>query len=199
MAARAPELISYAEYLAAEERADGRHEFHDGVIVAMSGGTPAHSLLSARAVALLTNALAGKPCRTFEANLRLYLPDVRRALYPDASVICGRLERAARDPDAAINPTVIVEVLSPTTEGYDRGEKHDLYRTLPSFQEYVLISSERIRVEVMRREADGGWHHEYFGPGDTASLKFVDASISVDHLYDGWAELHGDTTGHGRA
>ncbi len=189
MAARAPQVVSYPEYLVAEERAEVRHEYHDGAVVAMSGGTPEHSLLAANVVRMLGNALEGKPCRAFESNLRLHLPVVRRGLYPDASVICGRLEHAPADKDAAVNPTVIVEVLSPSSEGYDRGEKHDLYRTLASFQEYVLISSERVRVEVMRRDADGSWHHEYFGSGDAAPLKSIDVTLSVDALYDGWAEL----------
>jgi Uma2 family endonuclease len=189
MAQPAHQRTSYAAYLEAEARSDRKHEFHDGVVVAMSGGTPRHSHLATRMIGALVSSLAGRPCRPFESNLRLYLPAVRRGLYPDASVVCGRLEHDPADPDAATNPTLIVEVLSPSTEACDRGEKLELYQTLASFQEYVLVASERLRVEVIRREADGSWRHEYYGTGDVVPLRSIDVSLRVDVLYDGWAEL----------
>lgn len=189
MAAPAARRSSYSEYLAAEARSEVKHEFHDGTVVAMAGGSPEHSLLCARVLLVLGNALEGRTCRPFESNLRLYLPQVRRGLYPDASVVCGRLERDPVDPDGATNPTLIAEVLSPSTEAYDRGQKFELYQTLPSFTEYLLVASQRVRVEVVRREPDGAWRHEYFAPGDSVPLRSLGIEIGVDDVYRGWAEL----------
>jgi Uma2 family endonuclease len=189
MVAPAARPISYGEYLAAEARRDVKHEFHDGTVVAMAGGSPEHSLLCARLLLALGNALEAGNCRPFESNLRLYLPAARRGLYPDASVICGRLERDPVDPDAATNPTLIAEVLSPSTEAYDRGQKFELYQTLHSFTEYLLVASQRVRVEVVRREPDGAWRHEYFGAGDSVLLRSLGIAISVDDVYRGWADL----------
>lgn len=191
MAETAKSRSTYAEYLAGEEASSQRHEFHDGTVVAMAGGTPEHSLLVARALVTLGNALAGGPCALFESNLRVYLAASRRALYPDASVVCGKLTRAEEDRDAATNPRVILEVLSPSTEAYDRGEKFELYQSLPSFQEYVLIASQRVRIEVVRRDVGGTWRHEYFGPGGHVQLASVNVMIEVDEVYSGWAELAG--------
>ena len=191
MAETAKARVSYADYLAREVGNATRHEFHDGVVIAMAGGTPEHSFLVTRVLLALGNALAGGPCTLFESNLRLYLAAARRALYPDASIICGKLSRAEQDHDAATNPRVIVQVLSPTTEAYDRGEKFELYQTLPSFQEYLLVASQRVRIEVVRRDVGGTWRHEYFGPGESVHLASVDIAVGVDDVYQGWAELTG--------
>lgn len=169
MAFAAAHSASYAEYLAAEKLAEVRHESHGGTIVAMAGGSPEHSLLIARMLVALGVALEGNPCQLFESNLRLHLSAVRRAL-PDVSVVVV-VVRAPEDSDAAVNLKLLVEVLSPSTEAYDRGEKFEIYQTLPSFEEYVLIASQRVRVEVVRREPDGGWRHAYFGPGDHVPLR----------------------------
>jgi Uma2 family endonuclease len=181
--------ISYGEYLVAEASGDVKHEFHDGTVVSMARGSPEHSLLCARLLLVLGNALEGGACRPFESNLRLYLPAVRRGLYPDASVVCGRLQRDPVDPDAATNPTLIAEVLSPSTEAYDRGEKFELYQTLPVFAEYLLVASQRVRVEVVRREPDGARRHDYYAAGDSVPLRSLAITIVVDDIYRGWAEI----------
>src|SRR5262245_34789142 len=128
MAERALARVSYAEYSAREAESSVRHEFHDGAVIAMAGGTPEHSLLAARVLVALGRALSHGPYTLFESNLRIYVAPSRRALYPDASIVCGKLVRAEQDRDAVVNPRVIVEVLSPTTEAYDRGEKFELYQ-----------------------------------------------------------------------
>jgi Uma2 family endonuclease len=92
-------------------------------------------------------------------------------------------------PDAVVNPTLIVEVLSPSAEAYDRGSKFELYQTLPSFIEYLIVASQRVRVEVVRREPDGAWRHEYFSAGDSVPLSSIGVAVLVDDLYRGWAEV----------
>src|SRR5207249_4285796 len=120
------------EYLASEEASEWKHEFHDGEILAMSGSSPEHSLISANAIAALHVQLAGKPCRVYTSDLKLSINARARVCYPDASIICAPLQFDPQDAKRrlVINPRVIVEVLSPTTEAYDRGKKFRDYRTL---------------------------------------------------------------------
>ena len=110
------------------------------------------------------------------------------------SGICGPLQLDAEDRNAATNPTVMVEVLSKGTEAYDRGEKWSHYRKLPSLREYVLVSSQRIAVEVFRRGVDGEWIYNSYGPGERASLPSIELDLAVDAIYSGWAELHAAET-----
>lgn len=146
-----------AEYLAFEESASSKHEFHGGEILAMSGGSPEHALIIANALRAIGNRLVGKPCRVYSSDLRIAIGAGADVQYPDGSVICGPLEYHPADPKRRLvtNPRVIVEVLSPTTEGYDRGEKFRLYRQLPSFEEYVLISQSTPLIETFVRQSDG--------------------------------------------
>src|SRR5215203_5528676 len=129
-----------AEYLRAEETAVEKHEFHDGEILAMSGGSPAHSLIATNAGREIGNRLKGKPCRVYNSDLRVAVAASARFVYPDLTIVCGGLEFHPDDAKrhTVTNPRVLIEVLSPTTEAYDRGDKFAQYREIPSFQEYVL-------------------------------------------------------------
>ena len=113
--------MSYAEYLALEARADTRHEYLDGEVFAMAGGTPEHGALAMAVARALGVALRGRPCRVFSSDVRVRIPETGLTTYPDLSVVCSKLETDPIDPDAITNPLLIVEVLSDTTEGYDRG------------------------------------------------------------------------------
>ena len=179
--------ISYAEYLASESTSEVRHEYIDGEILAMAGGTPTHALLCTNAAVALGGALRGRPCRPYSADLRVRIPDTGLATYPDVSVICGTLVTGEPDLDAATNPTVLVEVLSPSTEAYDRGEKFAHYRRLPSLQEYVLVAQDRVRVEHYRRNADDSWTLRELGAGHALRLDSIDAALAIDDLYEDWA------------
>jgi len=176
------ERVSYAEYLAFERSAETKHEFIDGLVVAMAGGTPEHSRLAMNVGVALMTALRGRRCSAFSSDLRVHVPATGRSTYPDVTVVCDERRTAEVDPDAIVNPTVIVEVLSPTTEASDRGEKFSHYRRLESLQEYVLVSQDERRVEVYRREGDI-WALRDYGAGQEIELASLDAQISVDEIY----------------
>lgn len=176
--------MDYAEYLAFEQSSATKHEWIDGVVYAMSGGSPEHSRLQARVIVALTVALAGKPCAPFTSDLRVFVSAANRSTYPDVTVICDKVQPSENDPHAATNPTVLVEVLSPNSEADDRGEKWALYQRIPSLQHYVLVSQHRPRVEVYSR-TDLGWHYAEWLPGASFELAAVGASIAVDDIYAG--------------
>jgi Uma2 family endonuclease len=118
----------------------------------------------------------------FTSDLRVHVPATGRSTYPDVTVVCDERKTAEVDPDAITNPTVIVEVLSPTTEASDRGEKFAHYRRLEALQEYVLVPQETQRVEVYRRQGDI-WALRDYGPGDRVELASLDVTLSVDAFY----------------
>ena len=142
------------DYLARERTAIDKHEYRDGEILLMAGGTVNHSLIIANTIAALHSRLQGKPCNVFDSNLRVRIPPTILYTYPDVSVICGPRNFDPNDPagETVTNPKLIVEVLSPTTEAYDRGEKFDRYRKLDSLEEYVLISTNSPRIETFWRQ-----------------------------------------------
>lgn len=171
------------DYLGVEEMSGVRHELVDGQIFAMAGGTPEHAALAASAVVLLGSKLRGKPCRPYSGDLRIRVLATGLATYPDAAVICGE---PARDPSSVThvtNPTVVIEVLSPSTEAYDRGEKREHYQQIEALREYVLVSQHQRRVEVFRR-VDSGWTHDVYEAGSTIDLASLGISLSTDELYD---------------
>lgn len=181
--ARAIAQMTYAEYLSFERASDGKHEYVNGRVYAMAGGTPEHARLAANAVRILGVALSGRPCVVFTSDARVRIEATGRSTYPDLTVVCGKLLPASDDPDAITNPTVIVEVLSETTEASDRGDKWAHYRRLPSLGDYVLVSQGTQRIEVFRREGDH-WRYSEAGPGERAQLASVGVEISVDELYE---------------
>lgn len=174
---------SYAEYLAAEEKSDVKHEWLNGEIYDMAGGTPEHSRLAANFIQHLANALKGKPCKVFTSDLRVKVETTGLSTYPDLSVACGHLEFASDDKNALVNPMVLVEVLSDTSEAYDRGDKFLHYRRIPSLQEYVLVSQRGPRIEVFRRGSGGTWVFYEAGPGESVALESLGVSLSVDEVY----------------
>ena len=171
------------DYLGVEEMSGVRHELVDGQIFAMAGGTPEHAALAASAVVLLGSKLRGKPYRPYSGDLRIRVLATGLATYPDAAVICGE---PARDPSSVThvtNPTVVIEVLSPSTEAYDRGEKREHYQQIEALREYVLVSQHQRRVEVFRR-VDSGWTRDVYEAGSTIDLASLGISLSTDELYD---------------
>jgi Uma2 family endonuclease len=175
--------MTYAEYLAAEASSDVRHEYLNGEVWVMAGGTPEHSALAAAMIAQLSASLRGKPCRTYSADLRVRVVDTGLSTYPDVSVVCGQLETAPDDKDAVTNPIVLVEVLSESTEGYDRGAKAAHYRRIPSLREYVLVSQGEPLVEVYRRAESGRWELLEARPGETIEIASLGARLDVAALY----------------
>jgi len=180
---------TYAEYLALEDGSSVRHEYLDGEIYAMAGGSPDHAALAAATITVLGPQL--RPgCRVFTSDLRVRIPATGLSTYPDAAVVCGPTRRADDDPLAVVNPLLVVEVTSPSTEEYDRGEKLRHYQTLPSLREIVIVSHREPRLTPVRREGDG-WAVVTAGAGASVTLAGVGARIAVDDIYRGGLEDRG--------
>jgi Uma2 family endonuclease len=142
------------EYLALEDAALEKHEYYDGRIYAMTGASLNHSQITMNVQVLLTNLLRGRRCRAFNADVKVLVSATGLYTYPDASALCGEPRLQESNSAILLNPSVIVEVLSPSTESYDRGEKYTHYRRIPSLREYVLIAQDRVRVERRMRGED---------------------------------------------
>ncbi len=177
--------VSALDYLAFEREAPERHELIDGEIVDMSGGTREHSLISTNLARELGNALKRSPCQVFNTDLRVRVEAQGDVLYtyPDLSVACEAPELEDEHGDTLLNPTALFEVLSDSTEGYDRGEKFARYRTIPSLREYVLVAQKKVQVEHFHRQDDGGWLLRVLGPGDHLALPSLGCEIAVDEIY----------------
>jgi Uma2 family endonuclease len=174
--------VSYAEYLAIANDSPVKYEYIAGEIVAMSGGTIAHGRLIGRATDLLNRALDGKPCVVLPSDLRVRIRTAERATYPDLHVVCGEIERDPDDDHAVVNPIVIVEVLSDSTEDSDRTEKFAAYRRLKSLREYVLVSQRERRIEVYRRDGRR-WLLEEYRAGERLTLESIACDLATDEVY----------------
>ncbi|MGC4067910.1 MAG: Uma2 family endonuclease [Polyangiaceae bacterium] len=176
--------MTYAEFVASETASPVKREFIGGQVYAMAGGTPEHGALAAAVVGELRQALRGKPCRVYSSDLRVRITDTDMATYSDATVICGRLETATDDPNAAINPKLLVEVLSESTEAYDWGSKAAHYRRIPSLQEYVFVAQDEPRIEVYRRNDEGGWVLYEARSGERLELRSIGVVLDVSVVYE---------------
>ncbi|WP_437942309.1 Uma2 family endonuclease [Sorangium sp. So ce341] len=176
-------LSSYAEYLDQERASPTKHEFLNGEIFAMAGGTPEHARLCLSVGAELRAHLRGRPCVVYSSDLRVRVQATGLSTYPDVSVVCGRLERDPEDKDAVLNPIVLIEVLSDSSEAYDRGQKFAHYRRIPSLTEYVLVSQHEPRIEVFHRNEDGSWTLREARAGEGAELQAIGCTLSVDDVY----------------
>ena len=174
---------TYADYLRREEESDVRHEYFDGRTFALAGGSLAHAELGARLARMLGNLLAPRGCRVYSSDLRVHVRETGLSTYPDVSVVCGRPATADHDPRALINPTLLVEVLSPSTEAYDRGEKFEHYQRLDSLQGLLLVATDRVVIELRQRE-DDRWTIRLFGAGASVPLEGGEA-LSIDEVYAG--------------
>lgn len=149
----------------------------------MAGGTPEHAALAAALMRELGVALRGKPCRVFSSDAAIYIDATALHTYPDVSVVCGELKTAPESKHAITNPVVIVEVLSESTEGYDRGTKSAHYRQLASLKELVFLAQDEPRIEVQRRGESGQWEIWEARRGQSIELKSLGISLSVDVVY----------------
>jgi Uma2 family endonuclease len=182
--ARQIQTMTYPEYLAAEETAEVKHEYWQGEVWAMSGGTIEHGGLAAAIGGELRQALAAaeKPCRVYSSDVRVRVVKTDVSMYPDVSVVCGPVVRAADDSEAITNPILVVEVLSPSSEAYDRGVKFEQYWRLPSLQAYVLVSQIKPLVEVYRRTVTG-WAVQEARAGEQVTIPGLDVTLDVDDVY----------------
>lgn len=175
--------MTYAEYVAAEVTSTEKHEWLRGEVFAMAGGTLEHARLVLSVGSELRASLRGRPCGVFSSDLRIKVQETGLSTYPDVSIVCGKPETLAGDPHAIVNPIVLVEVLSDSTEGYDRGEKFAHYRRIPSLREYVLVSQREPRIEVHRLNENGRWELYEAVAGESIALTSLGCQLSVDEVY----------------
>lgn len=178
-------------FLAWERTQPTRHVYLRGEVFAMAGGSPRHSRLASRMIAKLDLGLADKSCDVHTSDLRLALGE-RHFVHADAVVVCRPIEFRPGTTDVVTNPTVVIEVLSTSTEAYDRGEKQAGYLGLPSVAHLLLVAQREVRVELYSRQDDGSFRFTVHGPGAQILLPAIGVALSVDELYQGAFELPGD-------
>lgn len=171
------------EYLAWERLQPTKHEFFQGEIFAMAGATREHNLLVVNIAAELRNALRKKPCEVYPSDMRSSIPTTGLYTYPDVVVVCGKPEFQDAVHDTLLNPKVLVEVLSESSESYDRGKKFEHYRSVASFTEYVLVAQDQVLVEHFSRQPDDSWLLREARAGGRITLPSIDCSIEVDEIY----------------
>lgn len=175
--------VRYSDYLVAEGKSLTKNEYINGVVYAMAGGTPEHAALTTALASELRQALGGRACRVYSSDLRVRVTETDLATYPDVTVVCGQFQAAPDDPNAAVNPSLLVEVLSDSTEAYDRGEKSAHYRYIASLKEYAFVSQRSQRVEVYRRNKKNHWELFEFRPGEEAVFESIGCKIKVNEIY----------------
>lgn len=183
---------TYAEYLAAEHASDVRHEYIDGVVVAMAGGSDEHNAISSRLGGLCMLRLSGD-CRHYTADQRFWIAATGRGRYSDGSIICGPPAHPPHDAQATTNPVVVVEVLSPSSEGDDEGDKRRDFQTLESLEAYVVASQDERCVKVYRRDERRQWQPlpDVYRDGHAFVLPRLASPIAVSELYEGVLDERG--------
>jgi len=173
-----PLLLSHEEYFALEQKEDWRYEYIAGEIFAMAGGSENHSLISMSIGAGLLNALRGKPCRVYNADMKLYVREYDKFCYPDVQVLC---EQGVRHDKYVENPIVVVEVLSDSTESYDRNKKFQHYRSIDSLKYYVLVDQTCQHVELYEKESKDRWIVTY--PKDRLVFPGLNIALDIEEIY----------------
>lgn len=183
--------LSVEEYLRFEHESPGKHEYYQGEVFANAGAGRLHNKIFSNLFTALGIRLKGKPCQPYGSDLRIHIPANTMFTYPDISVFCGDLIGSETDDDTIINPSALIEILSPSTKNYDRGNKFKLYRDIPTLKEYILIDSETISVETFRVNASGHWElEEYKKISDTLRIPVADISIPLSEIYED-TRIHG--------
>lgn len=177
--------FSFEDYVEIAERADQRLEFWEGAILDMTGGSPRHSAICSNIVRILGVQLRGRSCRVFESNLRVRSPKMNRSTYADATVVCGPLEidPADKTRQTVLNPSVLIEVLGPSTESDDRGSKLTSYKLIESVRAVVLVSQARAEILVHTRQADELWPVTTHTSG-SVRLAAIDCELLLDEIYE---------------
>jgi Uma2 family endonuclease len=176
---------TFADYLADEDASNVKHELFNGEIHAMTGGTPEHAALAAAITTLIGAQLGEGPCRAFSSDLKVRALATGLVSYPDLTVICGPVEYDPQSRMVAVDPTMIVEVLSDSTEDWNGGEKLENFKQLPSLRECLLVSHRTSQIDLWSRGPDGSWSHRTAPAGDTVELRSIGGSLRVDDVYRG--------------
>ena len=174
------------EYLEYENASEEKHEYYRGEIFAMSGAKVTHNIIAGNILGQLSQKLKGKSCRPFHSDQRIHIPQNTLFTYPDISIVCGEIITKDNDDWNILNPSVIFEILSPSTKSYDKGEKFTLYRDIPTLKEYILVDSEKIHVEAFRINDNNHWElEEYKKIGEILQVKTVQLLIPLTEVYEG--------------
>lgn len=181
--------IGAEEYLDIDRSAEGRYELHEGILITMTGVSLRHSQIESNLLANIGHFLKGKPCEIYPGNLRLKTPGADTFTYPDCMVICGIHEmldnKFDNKFDTVTNPSVIIEVLSPSTENIDMGRKFFYYMRIPSLKEYILISSIETHVSICRKQPDNSWKfEEYLHKEGTLFIQTINYNLPLTDLYE---------------
>jgi Uma2 family endonuclease len=171
------------EYFAWEEQQLEKHEYIGGEVYAMTGGSVNHSQIAVKFVSMLDNHLRGSGCKTLNSDCRVNILDSNDFTYPDVSVTCDDRDKNATK--YITYPCLLVEVLSPSTEAYDRGGKFRMYRQNPVLQDYVLVSSEKIEIDLYRKTESGSWEIINYQAGDTIELNSINLTFPIERIYEG--------------
>lgn len=178
--------FSPEEYLSLERDATEKHEYFEGEIFAMSGAEKLHNRIFSNLFGRLFNKLEGSSCFPYGSDMRLHIPENTLYTYPDISVYCKEPQESELDNASFILPTVIIEILSPSTKNYDRGDKFKLYRAIPSLKEYVMVDSESISVEAFDLNEKGNWElNEYNKLEGSVNFRCLDISLTLSEIYAG--------------
>ena len=185
MTAQALPTVTEAEYLVGERAGAARHEYYNGKVYAMTGGTEPHNLIAGNALAALHAQLRQRPCRVYQSDMRVKVAATGLNTYPDVVVVCGRPEFADAARDTLTNPIVIVEVLSPSTERYDRGMKFQHYHTIETLQDYLMIAQDRPYIEHYARQATGDWLlREAAGLAAMLTIESISCTLTLADVYE---------------
>jgi len=175
--------MTETEYLILERASETKHELVNGVIYDQEPASERHSRIAGNLIGLLWGQIKLRGCAVFPSDMRVRIPNGNYA-YPDVSALCGVPDLLTDKLDILVNPSIIIEVLSPTTESYDRGNKFATYRAIPSLMEYVLIAQDHLHVELRARQSDGSWvMREYIQPDDRIHIPSIDAHLALTDVY----------------
>jgi Uma2 family endonuclease len=178
--------LTVKEYLQFEKASIEKHEYYQGEVFAMAVAGARHNIVFSNVFGFLAYQLKGKTCRPYGSDMRIHIPENTLFTYPDITIICGEIIPSAEDEDSATMPSVIIEILSPSTKNYDRGEKFKLYRDIPTLKEYILIDSQHIGVEVFRINEQGHWElEEYKKVNEQLRIRTVEALLLLSEIYEG--------------
>jgi Uma2 family endonuclease len=184
MSSQTVPFMTPEEYLAKEREAEFKSEYYQGQVYAMAGARESHVLIVLNIGAELRHALKGRPCQIYPSEMRLHVPATGLYTYPDITVVCGERVFIDSHRDTITNPHLIMEVLSKSTEAYDRGLKFSNYQSIPSLREYVLVSQDLSRVEQFGRQSDQGWRYQATeGPGMRVKLTSIEVELALDEIY----------------
>lgn len=180
-----PEILSLEAYRNLETSAETKHEYHDGEIIEMTGGSINHNSILINLIVLLKLALRGTNYRLQSSDLRLWIPQYNRGLYPDLMIIAGEPLFSDNRNDEILNPCLIIEVLSPSTSGYDRGDKFRYYRSLPQLNQYLLVSQGEILIESYSKTSENNWLLQEYTPArGIISLDSLGISLNLADIYE---------------